>query len=406
VKVLSYNLFWWSLYKDRHGNGKSASKLIAKSMDPPIDLMGFQECKDLRWVLGDALLLDKYMAIQGSHSKCMAFRKQGWSLLAHGDVDVAEDTYWNWYGKRGVQWMRVRHWESEKKVLFLNFHGALSINSGGTCGGWVTAQNLLRVVTERGQKGDTVIVVGDFNANSASTMLQELRRKLLHVFNGEVFGGIDNVFSNLGQEAIVSTERLGKGGSDHDALAVVFKVGSSEGGPAPGVKGALTALNKAVKSLGHSSTCDCDCSWNRTKGACQHFDDGCCAMCCCGSYKFSNTKTAKGAMCSKAPIDWNVFWCGLSENGAQYTFGPGGWESNQDNINPDWCCKRCQEAPQCKAWTWSAYPASPRNRSVTGHCLLKGSAPVSKRWADGSASGRAAGPAAELAAKGKVREVV
>jgi hypothetical protein len=48
VKVLSYNLYWWKLFKTEHGNWGSAGKLIAaSSVDEDFDLVAFQEWRIL-----------------------------------------------------------------------------------------------------------------------------------------------------------------------------------------------------------------------------------------------------------------------------------------------------------------------------------------------------------------------
>jgi len=402
VKVLVYNLFWWSLFKNRQGNQGSAGKLIKKHSESRFDFMGFQECYNLGWVLGDAGLQDEYTLHQGPYGKCMAVHKATWSIKSSGHTIVAEDTYWNWYGKRGVQWLRAMHRASGKHVFFMNYHGALSVNSGGKCGGWTTAHNLLKVARDNGRHGDTIVFVGDFNSNLASTLMQELRRHLVHVYTGLVFGGVDNVFSNAEIQSIVSTDRLGKGGSDHDAISVVFKIGQAHSPmqllEAPGIKGAVHALKADNKKMGHSATCDCDCTWNSTMHACDRYDDSCCAFCCCGNGKFKSIPTKKGALCKSSPIDWRVFWCGLMENGAEYITAEGGWELGEDHMNPDWCCKRCQEAKECKAWTWNVYPHQFYNASVMGHCRLIGGKVTGRKWREGFVSGYAA-PAATLLAE-------
>jgi len=401
VKVLVYNLFWWYLFKDHGGKHGSAGKLIKTHSEPRFDFMGFQECLDIKWVMDDAGLLNEYELHQGPYGKCIAMHKETWTRVSSGHTVVAEDTYWNWYGKRGVQWMRAKHQASGKHVFFMNYHGALSVNSGGKCGGWTTARSLLKVARDNGRRGDTIIFVGDFNSNLASTLLQELRRHLMHVYTGLVFGGVDNVFSNAESKSIVSTERLGKGGSDHDAISVVFKFGQADSPKqlqeAPGIKGAVSALKAENKKMGHGSTCDCDCSWNKTMHACDKYDDSCCAFCCCRDGKFASAPTKKGALCKKAPIDWSVFWCGLVENGAEYVAAPGGWHQDQDHMNPDWCCKRCQETNKCKAWTWNVYPHQFYNASVMGHCKLIGGNITGRKWREGFVSGYSASAATELA---------
>jgi len=402
VKVLVYNLYWWSLFKKRGGNQGSAGKLIRQHSQPRFDFMGFQECFNVGWVLSDAGLQNEYELHQGPYGKCLALHRATWEVASIGHTIVAEDTYWNWFGRRGVQFLRAKHRESGKHLLFMNFHGALSVNSGGKCGGWATAHSLLKVIRDEGQQGDTVIFVGDFNSNLASALLQELRKFLLHVYSGLVFGGVDNVFSNVASKSIVSTERLGRGGSDHDAISAVFKVGQvkvnvTSQKEAPGIEGGLMALKAEVSKMGHVATCECNCDWNATLHSCDRYDDSCCAFCCCGNGKFTSRKTEKGAFCKNAPIDWSVFWCGRMENGAEYEVAEGGWEQSQDHMNPDWCCKRCQEAKECKAWTWNVYPHQSYNASVMGHCRLIGGRVIRKRWRNGFVSGYAATAAAAMA---------
>merc|ERR1712217_955673 len=51
VKVLTYNLYWWNLYGQRHGNQNSAPKNMANfAKDKPYDVFGFQECEDINLV--------------------------------------------------------------------------------------------------------------------------------------------------------------------------------------------------------------------------------------------------------------------------------------------------------------------------------------------------------------------
>merc|ERR1719293_336267 len=94
------------------------------------------------------------------------------------------------------------------------------------CGGVSTARNLLNLVAEKAGAGDVIVIVGDFNANAASLTIQELWKHLVLLYNGDSFGGVDNVFSNLGMSSRVKTENLGNGGSDHNAISVTLEVGS------------------------------------------------------------------------------------------------------------------------------------------------------------------------------------
>jgi len=225
VKVLSYNLFWWHLYGVKGGQGDSAGRLIKSNMRPAFDVMGFQECEDPEKVLGPVGLLDEYEAVQGDHAICMAYRKKAWALIAKGENNVAQDMRTEFYGTRGVQWMRLRHYASGRTLFFMNHHGPLSVNSGGACGGQSTAHNILHVMATKAQVGDLLVLVGDFNANAGSRTIQNLWPHLQHVFNGDSFGGVDNVFSNVWAKAVLSTKVLGHGGSDHDAVEATVWAG-------------------------------------------------------------------------------------------------------------------------------------------------------------------------------------
>lgn len=193
--------------------------------DQAFDVMGFQECEDPKKVLGPPGLLGEYEAIQGVHAICMAYRTAVWSLLEKGEDDVAEDMRTEFYGKRGTQWMRLQHKDTGRTLFFMNHHGPLSVNSGGLCGGQATAHNLLDVMAKRAQVGDALVLVGDFNANAASRTLQYLWPHLTHVYNSKSFGGVDNIFSNVRADSVLSTDDLGSGGSDHHAIAAVIQVG-------------------------------------------------------------------------------------------------------------------------------------------------------------------------------------
>lgn len=230
VKVLSYNLFWWNLFKARKGNKKSAGKLISASGSAvAFDVMGFQECEDPKLVLADAALLPYYHFFLGPHSTCVAFRNGTWELLDRGAREVAEDGKWvknQYYGRRSGQWLRLRHRTSGRILFFLNHHGPLPLNSGGACGGVASAYNLLKIVGDNAQKGDAVIIVGDFNAVANSTTVINMQTELHKLYVGSKFGGVDNMFANVDAQRVVEKSNYGGGGSDHDALGLVLELRS------------------------------------------------------------------------------------------------------------------------------------------------------------------------------------
>ena len=159
AEVLSYNLFWWNLFQLRKGNDGSAGKLIKEAArDRAFDIMGFQECEDINWVLRDSGMGTRYASTQGDKAICVAWLTERWVKVAEGIGQVAEDQP-GLYGTRNAQWVRLKHIASGKFLFFMNHHGPLPVDTGGKCGGKVTAANLIRVIAGNAEEGDAVIVV-------------------------------------------------------------------------------------------------------------------------------------------------------------------------------------------------------------------------------------------------------
>lgn len=241
VKVLTYNLFWWNLF-ERRGGG-DAGKLIADTSFPgEYDLIGFQECKNVDWIMGDA----RSHGLQGEYGTLshvwedralgMAYLKSRWSLLNSGKEDVGEDRSFQYYGKRAVQWARLQH-NDGSVVFFINHHGPLPVSASGSCAGSATAYNIIRVIAENAHTDDVIILVGDFNAQPHSSRFTTLSRYMHQIISGTSMEGVDHIFSNCNGPAVVDTYNLGNGGSDHDALSVVFSI------PAVASVSALIQLN-------------------------------------------------------------------------------------------------------------------------------------------------------------------
>ncbi|CAE6927076.1 unnamed protein product [Symbiodinium natans] len=318
IKVVTYNIFWWSLFGVHHGNNGTAGGVIATSMvREPIDLIAFQECRDKDRVLHDAGLLRSFHTFGGKYEKCIALNKDAWVWLQEGEEDVAADTYWNDFGPRGVMWARVWHRASGLRVFFANFHGPLAINSGGDCGGFRTARNILKVIREKSEFGDIVILAGDFNANPASSTIQELRKSLTHALAGRIFAGIDNIFSNLAPSSVVAREDLGTGGSDHHALATVFEVHTG---------GYLQPMTFAQE--------------------------------------MPYTEAILAGLRTGFPKDdWIHFWCGLEASGVSYNpLGGSGRVIDKKVSTPDHCCRECQRSVVCRAFRFEGIPGSNTTR--------------------------------------------
>lgn len=229
IKILTYNLFWWNLMDVRHGMGGAPFQLIKQSGNPrQYDLLAFQECEDPNRVVLEAGLASEYIIFGGLSTKttaiCIAFHNKKWALLEQGVAFVGQDSKTQYFGRRAAQWIRLRHRDLGKTVFFMNHHGPLPVNSGGQCGGLTTARRLLALIQAHSQPGDGVILAGDFNANERSQTIGLLSKRLRRAFWGPALGGIDNVFTNLGDQALLDSTNLGNGGSDHDALSVVLEM--------------------------------------------------------------------------------------------------------------------------------------------------------------------------------------
>jgi len=91
IKVLTYNLYWWNLFKNQKGlNGKAGKNIAAFAKDEPFDLMGFQECEDVSWPLRDAKaagVTDDYTTIAWAVSPfniAVAIRTSVFDIKAQG----------------------------------------------------------------------------------------------------------------------------------------------------------------------------------------------------------------------------------------------------------------------------------------------------------------------------------
>lgn len=306
LKVLTYNLHWWQLFEAWHGKGGSAGKLVAASNALGyFDILAFQECGDEDRVMKDAGLLKYYETFAAPYQKCVAYRKDAWDFLDEGHVNITHDVHWNNWGMRGAQYLRLRHNKTGHTVFFVNYHGGLSVNAGGVCGGKAAARNILNMINSRSHYDDKVILVGDFNSNPASHLVRELRTSLLHVYSGTVLGGIDNILTNLPASSVVGNYNLGTGGSDHDALSTVFNLAAQE------------------------EVTDSQKSRQLQYGALQRLQSG-------------------------PPVyDWQWFWCGVTETDVEYIVSDdiSIWSEVKINLSTaDWCCRECQQEKQCRAW--------------------------------------------------------
>eukprot|EP00434_Breviolum_minutum_P037935 symbB.v1.2.033639.t1/scaffold4202.1/size44672/5 len=404
IKVLSYNLFWWHLFKVEGGRGGSAGHLIRSTSQPPYDVMGFQECEDPERVLAPGGLSQEYEAFQGNHAICMAYRKDTWSLIAKGETDVAEDMRTEYYGTRGTQWMRLQHKDTGRYLFFVNHHGPLSVNSGGLCGGQATAFNILQVMAKNAQVGDVLMLVGDFNANAASRTLQSLWGHLHAVYNSKSFGGVDNILANVAKADVLLGEEIGSGGSDHQAISAIISVGEpGEPGATPGAR--RKALAIPCKEAKQGSACWNEVQWAKAEGIRQHpewypgltansprehfqevvhqHSPGKCPLPCGVLGADLGSSSALGASFSVSVLEeaQGSDAC-LLEPQTEYEVD--GWSEVRKGVaDPRVCCQQCEHHGGCKAWLWTEWSDEAHGMA----CILKGGTVKSKRFKDGSVSG-------------------
>eukprot|EP00913_Durusdinium_trenchii_P019896 g18703.t1 len=282
-------------------------------------------------------LLDSFTTFGAPHQKCAAVRKAAWRFISKGHEDIAADVYWNFFGKRGVMWTRLWHVSSGLRVFFANFHGPLAINSGGCCGGKRTARNLLRVIEQNSEPGDVIILLGDFNANSASHTVKELRKSLVHVQSGHVLGGIDHAFVNLPPSTVKAMQDIGSGGSDHHAVMTVFEIDTADPGQWTNLE-QNSQLSEAIIGELHADFPKDD--WN-------------------DFWKLGSIWVMTGPTTGPGPR------CGLEEFGASYNPVGGesaGWEVEDHVPTTDWCCRWCQRDLQCKAFRFEGISGSNQTR--------------------------------------------
>jgi len=356
-KVLTYNLFWWSLFGERDGDHDKAAHLIEKAAKSrAFDLMGFQECEDVARVLEPAGLKDTYYVFSGSgktEAICIAASKASFDLLSHGMQAVGEDSKEQYFGKRSAQWMRLNHKKTGQKVFFMNHHGPLPVDSGGKCGGRATARALLQLTSAEAERGDAVIMVGDFNAGDGSTTVESLEKRLHRVYHGVADGGIDNFFSNLGTDSVRKAENLGSGGSDHDALSVELQVGGGVGeAPPPGEDEEADGEDELPPARPE------------------------------GEGQTGGEAAPEAAAEGEGPEDEKddrPSRCGLSDEGGVAYSGLAGEEVDGVGSPAD-CCTTCSGSSTCKSWTWTG-------RSGAGVCSLWFGLPAQREKKEGFISG-------------------
>jgi len=257
VKVLSYNLQWWANYEHFNPpntlNPALGQNIVKDANVQQFDIMGFQECENLDLLMDSAIssgLKGDWGRFELHEGKSIgigiAWNKDTFDLISQGKAYVAEDRKDQHYGRRAAQWVRLTHKATGVPVFYFNHHGPTPVNTGGLCGAQATAYNLLKAIADNAQKGDLIFMTCDCNAWSLFQppdqpqqpwkYVEEIGTMACHIPHSftnavvEDVWGIDNFFSNCAVPAKKKyTVRdagtvMGKGGSDHFALSLVYQL--------------------------------------------------------------------------------------------------------------------------------------------------------------------------------------
>jgi hypothetical protein len=217
IKIVSYNLYWWNVKaKNRWG---SLYDRIKKQ--GPFDLIGFQECEDVKKVVRGSGL-DDFDYYQGPNKPSnnpapLAWNRQVFTVLAGPDkVWVASDGY----GGRYLTWVRLNHVATGVKIFFANTHGPLG-NCGSTLG-----RNWANGIKDNKAEGDVVFVTGDYNCGTGTKAMNILEDSLINDGVHDIDGGIDQIITDVGFKE--SGGKQEGWPSDHPLIKGTFHVGDSE----------------------------------------------------------------------------------------------------------------------------------------------------------------------------------
>jgi len=218
LTVVSYNLYWWNV-----GSTNRWDSLFDRIRTvQPFDLIGFQECENVEWVLESSGLLN-FGHYQGPNKPAgnpapLAWNQDKFSLIGGpGEKWVASDRY----GDRYLTWVRLNHMSSGVNIFFANTHGPLG-NCGNTLGAnWVAGVN------DNKADGDIVFVVGDFNCGTGSASMNAIKNNLVNDNVNDIDGGIDQILTDFGVKQ--SGGSLNGWPSDHPMIKGSFRISDTGG---------------------------------------------------------------------------------------------------------------------------------------------------------------------------------
>merc|ERR1719476_662714 len=246
IAVVSYNNFWWNV-----GQNNRWSSLYRRISSNRADLYGLQECNDVRRVLTNSAL-GGYQSFQGPfpNPAPLAWNNQKFSLIGGpASIEVATDQW----GKRHMNWVRLRHSASGTSVFFANTHGPLN-NCRDELG-----RKWARGITSNRRSGDVVIMTGDFNCAIGTPAM----RRVLTVVDMGVTYGIDHILSSV--RGMSGGRREGSP-SDHPLIAGRFTLGSGGPSPTPSPTPSPSGSCQAWNTNAGGYTCGARIEWLKSQG--------------------------------------------------------------------------------------------------------------------------------------------
>jgi len=215
LTVVTQNLFWWNLFGQR-GGGNFFNVFPSFG---PYDIFLFQECDSVEHIR-NGLGYPNMQAYQGGHGVAIMWDSSRFHELDRGWDNVGEDRSEQYYGFRGVTWVRLHDNISGKNIFAASHHGPLPINTGGATGGPAVANSITDLINEHKADSDAVILGGDLNAEVASETVLALKSNGLKLHASD---WVDHILtSGLSLDHNPEITVLYNTGSDHRGIKATW----------------------------------------------------------------------------------------------------------------------------------------------------------------------------------------
>jgi hypothetical protein len=176
-------LYWWNVKE--HGRWGDILRRIGD--EGPFDLIGFQECENVGWILQNAGL-SGFSYYTGPNKPSANPAPLAWNRAAFLKMDgpgykvVAHDEF----GARVMTWVRLRHLATGANVYFANTHGPLNNCDSQLGRDWSAS------VSDTKQPGDIAFMTGDFNCWTGTNAMNMLHS----IFSHRIESNIDQILAD------------------------------------------------------------------------------------------------------------------------------------------------------------------------------------------------------------------